>query len=168
MNHTPRAIPAWTPSPKAFRFLRFLVIGNIIPLEDWTLDEALVAFERARADHPLGFAKSIYVGGRHIGDVWAYSLAEETAATCGVSLVIFDKKLWGKGIGSQVLDTFVSDLFGRHEIDCVVAYTFESNARSLAACLKAGFSVAERFQEEDGVWSCRLERRRPRSADVER
>ena len=71
----------------------------------------------------------------------------------------FEKKLWGKGIGSQAAKLFLPEVFSRYQINKMGAFTYADNLSSIEALKKAGFREVERFEEE-GRMSVYLEAQR--------
>jgi RimJ/RimL family protein N-acetyltransferase len=82
--------------------------------------------------------------------VWA-ALVEQGQGVAGVDLFIADEELTGKGLGTEVLRSFVRDVvFADPEIRACVADPELENAASLRAFEKAGFRrVREFFDPEE-------------------
>ena len=64
------------------------------------------------------------------------------------SFLIFEKRLWGKGVGSQAARLFCQEVFSRYAILKLGAFAYMENVCSLRALEKAGFREKERFLEE--------------------
>jgi RimJ/RimL family protein N-acetyltransferase len=129
-------------------------IQEMFPFERETLEDALNNFEEYSTDESTGYGRSIWVEENYVGDVWAYCI--DTKEKTGlISIVIFNKEFWTKGIGSKALRTFIPAVFKRYPINNLQAYTFSKNVASIKCLGKIGFEIADEF-EEDGIWSKRL------------
>ena len=85
-----------------------------------------------------------------------YSIDEINEKQAFISIVIFDKLYWGKGIGKYVLKTFCNTIFQRYSINKLCAFTYKTNLKSVKALESVGFNIIEEF-DEDGVSSYYLE-----------
>ena len=108
-------------------------IRKRIPLQDISLEKALRQFEASR---------------------------QPDATSFGMCFLIFEKRLWGKGVGSQAARLFCQEVFSRYAIRRLGAFAYAENVCSLRALEKAGFREKERFLEE-GRLSVYLEWRKP-------
>ena len=135
-------------------------IRRRIPLQALSLEEALRQFEISRQPGAGSFGMCIEADGRYVGDVWCYGIHEEDGKMAMFSFVIFEKDLWGKGVGSEAARLFCMEALSRYEIRKLGAFTYAENIRSLRALEKAGFREKERFPEE-GRPSVYLEWQRP-------
>jgi aminoglycoside 6'-N-acetyltransferase len=112
----------------------------------------------------------ILLHGRPVGMIETYlvsdhpeweAIVEVGEGVAGVDLLIGEPELVGRGLGPQVLETFVREVvFARPETRACVAAVEEANRRSWRAFEKAGFRHV-RDVEEDGLPHrlMRLERR---------
>ncbi len=72
---------------------------------------------------------------------YARAVGEDPAACAGLDLLIGEPSALGRGLGSGALDKFVTDVvFAESRVTHVVADPAASNARSIRAFEKAGFS----------------------------
>lgn len=103
----------------------------------------------------------ILLDGRPVGFIQAYLVADFPdfaarvglgAGVAGVDLFIGEEELIGKGLGTEVLRTFVRDVvFAEPATSACIADPDVRNAASLRAFEKAGFRrVGEVLEPEDG------------------
>lgn len=123
-------------------------IRSRIPIADLSLEESLRHFEEAQRPGASSFGMSIYADSAYVGDVWCYGIDEWGEKMAMFSFLIFEKSLWGKGVGSAAAKLFLPEIFSRYAIEKVGAFTYADNAASLGALKKAGFQEIERFEEE--------------------
>ena len=67
-----------------------------------------------------------------------------------IDLVIGEKRLWGKGLGTDVIQTLTAFAFMVEEADVVFGVPFDYNARSRKAFEKAGYSFKMKLEEPAG------------------
>lgn len=135
-------------------------IERLFPFSRSTLEDALRQYEQAQMPGAASFGQVILYDGCYVGDVWCYGIDEENEKQAFVSIVMFDKGVWGKGVGSEALRQFCTLVFQRFRIDKLCAFAFKTNTRSERMLKKTGFAEIEEF-EEDGVPSCYYELPRP-------
>lgn len=126
-------------------------LKKLFPFEDISLDEAYAIFDKHLSDESSYFERSIYVNGGYVGDIWCYSIDEKNKEGY-LSIVIFDKNYWNKGVGTEATKQFLKIVFEKYHLDSIKAYTYQSNIRSLKYCEKVGFTISKTF-EKDGVTS---------------
>lgn len=126
-------------------------IRRRIPMRDLSLEEALRQFEASRQPGAGSFGMCIEADGRYVGDVWCYGIDEEDGEMAMFSFVIFEKDLWGKGVGSEAARLFCTEMLSRYEVRKLGAFAYAENIGSLRALEKAGFQERERFQEEGRI-----------------
>jgi len=131
-------------------------IKKLFPFSNSTLNEALCLFEETKKIGSSSFGKVIYVDGNYIGDIWIYGIDEMLEKMAMISIVIFDKKYWNKGIGTSAIEKFKIICFDTYDIDKIGAFTYSSNIGSLRGLKKSGFKVIN-FFVEDGAESVYLE-----------
>jgi len=123
----------------------------------WRCDPELATFDAA---HPFGGSLREYLsifgdelkypspyrrtlavedmGGRHIGNVMYYNVDYSRRETeIGVTIGIKDK--WGRGMGTDLIKTFVSHLLDTTILDRVYLKTLDWNVRAQRCFEKAGF-----------------------------
>lgn len=133
-------------------------IQQLFPFSIESLEDALKLYEESLKDGALSYGKVIYYGNKYIGDIWCYGIDEINEKMAMLSIVIFEKELWGRGIASQVTKDFIKEVFSKYKIDKVGAFTYTFNDRSIILLEKAGFTKVETFIE-DGIESIYLEKR---------
>ncbi len=131
-------------------------ILEMFPSSTKSLSQAISLFEESLQDEAKSFGRIILADHRYIGDIWCYCIDEENEHHAMLSIVIFDKAYWTKGVASSVIPLFLEDVFSRYRIDSIGAFTFASNLASRKALQNSGFSELESFIE-DGQESVYLE-----------
>lgn len=132
-------------------------LRDLFPFQDITLDESIKQFEASLESGARSYGKIITVDEQYIGDIWCYSIDEVKEKSCFLSIVIFDKAYWGKGIGSEAIEVFCNEIANRYAIDKICAFTYKHNVGSVRTLEKTGFSCIEEFVE-DGIASYYLEK----------
>lgn len=89
--------------------------------------------------------------------MWCYAI-DKFRREAFVSILIFNKKLWGKGIGQKALELFLYTVRTKFGIHTMKLYSYESNKRAVNCFRKSGFTIGKRF-DENGVWSYLMVRR---------
>ena len=103
----------------------------------------------------------ILLDGRPVGFIQSYLLADHPdfaalvelgAGVAGVDLFLGEEELTGKGLGTEVLRSFVRDVvFANPEVTACIADPDVRNAASIRAFEKAGFRrVGEFLEPSDG------------------
>jgi RimJ/RimL family protein N-acetyltransferase len=125
----------------------------------------LQTMEQVEADHlpsidgaELSYHYVIVVGDRPIGMIQWYLASDFPEwdeivgvgeGVAGVDVLIGEEDAVGRGLGSEVLRAFVSEIvFAKERIHSVVAGVEAANARSLRAFEKAGFRFMFDYEEE--------------------
>jgi aminoglycoside 6'-N-acetyltransferase len=122
--------------------------------DETTITETLDAIEgRDPSDHYL-----ILVDGRPVGMIQTYLVSDHPEwdallnvgeGVAGVDLLIGEDDLVGRGLGPEVLRAFTRDIvFAKPGTHACVAGVEPSNARSIRAFEKAGFSALLDYEEE--------------------
>ena len=127
-------------------------IEKLFPSTRSTLSEAFKGYEESQKPEARSYGRVIYVDDRYIGDIWCYGIDEISEKQAFVSILIFDKSYWGKGIGRQALTQFCTIVFEKYGIPKLCAFTYSTNQRSIGALESVGFKRMEEFTE-DGVLS---------------
>jgi RimJ/RimL family protein N-acetyltransferase len=131
-------------------------IQKLFPFSIKSLEEALKLYEESLKDGAVSYGKVIYYEGKYVGDIWCYCIDEIDEKMAMMSIVIFEKELWGKGIGAQASIEFIKEVFNKYDIDKIGAFTYSLNNRSIGLLEKIGFNSIETFIE-DGISSKYLE-----------
>jgi len=127
-------------------------IERLFPFNRGTLSDAIKLYEESLKPGARSYGKIISVDNKYIGDVWCYGIDEVVEKLAFVSIVIFDKTYWGKGIGKTVLKQFCELIFDKYDVTKLCAFTYKHNEGSIRALESIGFKMIEEF-EEDGVLS---------------
>jgi RimJ/RimL family protein N-acetyltransferase len=76
-------------------------IERLFPFNRGTLSDAIKLYEKSLKPSGRSFGEVIYMDDKYIGDVWCYGIDEAGEKQAFVSIVIFDKTYWDKGIGKD-------------------------------------------------------------------
>jgi RimJ/RimL family protein N-acetyltransferase len=120
----------------------------LCPIRETSLEDAILLFEQTKNAGASSYGKSIYAENKYIGDVWCYSVDEIEHRNCFVSIVIFEKSYWHKGLGAVALAEFLKIIENKYDIDRICAFTYASNKASKTLLEKVGFKFKEAFEEE--------------------
>ncbi|MBL6991126.1 MAG: GNAT family N-acetyltransferase [Bacteriovoracaceae bacterium] len=126
----------------------------MFPFDAKSLDESIKNYKKYSTDETTSFGRCIHIDDKYIGDIWAYCIDAQNKSGY-LSIVIFNKSYWKKGLGSKVIKDFVNILKNKYDLQKLFAYTFTNNVASIKCLQKVGFETVEDF-EEDGVWSKKL------------
>lgn len=74
-----------------------------------------------------------------IGCVSAYYIDKKTR-WLEIGIIIYKEQFWSKGIGSIALQTWITDIFNRHEVEHVGLTTWSGNERMMRVSLKVGLN----------------------------
>lgn len=132
-------------------------IQRMFPVTTESLEQALALFNESLLEGATSFGKAIYFDHEYIGDVWCYGI-DPSDKFAMLSVVIFAKVHWGKGIATEATGIFITEMFQSYNIERIGAFTFSSNYKSIGLLKKVGFSEIESFVE-DGKESKYLELR---------
>lgn len=124
-------------------------IDAMLPRSVFSVEQALAAFEKTRLPNADSFGRTIYTDEKYIGDVWCYCIQQGGDPEAMLSFCIFEPAYWGNGIATKAVAQFLTEVFSRYPISCIGAFCYESNAASARVLEKCGFSLIERFSEDD-------------------
>ncbi len=131
-------------------------IRAVLPQKAKTLAEALADFEQTQLPGASSYGRTIHIDGQYIGDIWCYCIDKCEEPNAMVSYCIFEPSYYGKGIATEALRLFMSEIRSKFGLKSLGAFTFLSNAASIRVLQKNGFTIREEFVE-DGVKSCYLQ-----------
>lgn len=134
-------------------------LKRLFPFSIDSLEMALDLFEESLKYNASSFGKVIYYKGQYIGDIWCYGIDETDEKMAMLSIVIFEKELWSKGIATVVTNNFIQTVFSIYKIRKIGAFTYSFNNASIRMLEKTGFSEVEEFIE-NGVKSKYFEKQR--------
>lgn len=81
---------------------------------------------------------------------YAREIGEDPASAAGLDVLIGEASAVGRGLGSKAIDAFVTSVIFKHaDVDRVITDPAATNARSIRAFEKAGFTHV-RFATSDG------------------
>lgn len=133
-------------------------IKRLFPFSIESLEKALILFEESLKENVFSYGKVIYFEGKYIGDIWCYDIDERKEKMAMLSVVIFEKELWGKGIATESTKAFVKEVFNKFDIEKIGSFTYSNNYGSIGLLKKVGFFEIETFIE-DGIESIYFEMR---------
>ncbi len=122
-------------------------IKRLFPISIKSFEEALILFEKSLKKDASSYGKVIYFEGKYIGDIWCYCIDESDEKMAMLSIVIFEKELWGKGIATKAAKIFIEEVFDKFDIEKIGAFTYSNNYASIGLLKKAGFVEIEEFVE---------------------
>ena len=131
-----------------FRATRDPEVHKYLPQKATSESEALADFEKTQQPGATSYGRTVYADGRYIGDVWCYCIQQDEPNAM-VSYCIFDKVYWGKGIATEALRMFLSEITDRFGLKSVGAFTYSENESSIRVLLKNGFTDEETFIEDN-------------------
>lgn len=130
-----------------FRATRDQEVQKYLPQKAATEMEALADFEKTQQPGAASYGRTIYVDGRHVGDIWCYGIQQEDPNAM-ISYCIFDKTCWNKGIATKALHMFLPEIADKFNIKSIGAFTYSANKSSVKVLLKNGFTDVETFVED--------------------
>lgn len=122
-------------------------IKKLFPFNIESLEEALILFQESLKEGALSYGKVIYFKGKYIGDIWCYGIDESNEKMSMLSIVIFEKELWGRGIATEATKAFIKEVFHRFHIEKIGAFTYFYNYGSIGLLEKVGFVEIDTFVE---------------------
>ena len=127
-------------------------IQTMIPQTARTVEQAIANFEKTLLPNATSFGRTVYCDDVYVGDIWCYCINHEEEPNAMLSYCIFDKALWGKGVATEALSQFLSEIVPRFGLKTVGAFGYCNNKASLRVLEKNGFFCMETFVE-DGMES---------------
>jgi len=127
-------------------------IKRLFPFSTKSLEEALMLFKQSQKDNALSYGKVIYFEGSYVGDIWCYGIDESDEKMAMLSVVVFEKELWGKGIATEAAKVFIKEVLNKYHIEKLGAFTYSNNYGSIGLLEKVGFVEIDTFVE-DGIES---------------
>lgn len=131
-------------------------IKKLFPFSTESLEQSLTLFDASLKKNASSYGKVIYYEDKYVGDIWCYSIDETHEKMGMLSIVIFEKEMWGKGIGAEAAKIFIREVFDKFNIEKIGAFVYSNNYRSIGLLKNAGFAEVETFSEE-GIESMYLE-----------
>jgi len=127
-------------------------IMAMIPQTANTVEKAVADFRKTQLPGATSFGRTIYADGEYVGDVWCYCIDPDDEPNAMLSFCIFEKSHWGKGIATEALAQFLTEIAPRFRLKTVGAFAYCANAASARVMEKNGFVKMEEFTE-DGILS---------------
>ncbi len=126
-------------------------IQRMFPATIKSLQQALTLFAQTLRENADSFGRVIYLDEKYVGDVWCYSI-DRQQKTAMLSIVIFTKEHWGKGIAAWAMREFIQEVHERYGLERLGAFTYASNRRSISLLEKVGFLEMD-FFVQNGIES---------------
>lgn len=123
-------------------------IQKLFPFTTNSLEKSLRLFDESLKEDALSYGKVIYYDNNYIGDIWCYCIDESNEKMAMISIVIFEKELWGKGIATIAAKEFIEEVFNRYDITKIGAFTYSNNYGSIGLLQNNNFIEVDTFIEE--------------------
>lgn len=123
-------------------------IRRMLPQKAQTLAEALADFAKAQRPGATSFGRTIDADGRYVGDVWVYAIDRNDTPNAMLSYCVFDQSVWRKGVATEAVRQFLTEVCEKYSLSTVGAFTYAANTASIRVLEKCGFVLAEEFSEE--------------------
>jgi ribosomal-protein-alanine N-acetyltransferase len=127
-------------------------IQRLFPFSTTSLEEAFQFFEVSCSLDAASYGRIIIYNGQYVGDIWCYGIDETVEKMAMLSIVLFEKSIWGNGVGTLAGAMFLQEIFQNYRIEKVGAFTYSSNIASIGLLKRLGFQEIEEFIE-DGIFS---------------
>ncbi|GKX66466.1 GNAT family N-acetyltransferase [Inconstantimicrobium mannanitabidum] len=127
-------------------------IQKLFPFTTNSLEKSLRLFDESVKEDALSYGKVIYYDNKYIGDIWCYCIDESNKKMAMLSIVIFEKELWGKGIATIAAKKFIEEVFNKYHIIKIGAFTYSNNYGSIGLLQNNNFVEVDTFIE-DGIAS---------------
>lgn len=127
-------------------------IMAMLPQNAETVEQAVADFHKTCLPDASSYGRTIYADREYVGDVWCYCIDPEEEPNAMLSYCIFEKSHWGKGIATEALAQFLTEIVPRFSLKTVGAFAYCANTASVRVLEKNGFVKMEEFTE-DGILS---------------
>lgn len=118
-------------------------IKSVLPLRAQTVDEALADFRQTLLPGAASYGRTIYLDDAYVGDIWCYCIAPADDPQAMLSYCVFDRTVQNRGVATQAVALFLSELSSRFGLNRIGAFTFLTNPASVRVLEKNGFILAE-------------------------
>lgn len=92
-------------------------IEKLFPRSVDSLKRSIDLFEKSQCDNASSYGQVIYIDQQYIGDIWIFGIDESDEKMAMLSIVIFDKDYWGKGVGTIAISEFSKKCFNKYKIE---------------------------------------------------
>ncbi len=120
-----------------------------------------VRYSREELEYPSARSMRFAIDthdGKHIGNCMFYDL-DRRSGEAELGIMIGDRDYWGKGYGTDAVDTLLYYMFARVALNRVYLHTLDWNVRAQRSFAKAGFHVV-RSVRRSGMDFIQMEVRR--------
>lgn len=118
-------------------------IQSVLPLRAQTVDEALADFRQTLLPGAASYGRTIYLDDAYVGDIWCYCIAPADDPQAMLSYCVFDRTAQSRGVATQAVALFLSELSSRLGLNRIGAFTYLTNPASVRVLEKNGFILAE-------------------------
>lgn len=127
-------------------------IRRMIPSSASCLEQALALFERSQEPGATSFGRTVYADGAYVGDVWCFGMDAQDTPQAMLSYCLFEKECWGKGVATEAVRLFLTELAEGFGLTCIGAHTWADNTASCRVLEKCGFFLTEEGVDEGRAW----------------
>lgn len=127
-------------------------IRKVLPQKAQTVEEAIEDYQKNLLLEATSYGKIILADDKYIGDIWCYCIDSTDTPNAMLSYCIFEPTYWNKGITTEAIRLFISEMRERYSIHSIGAFTFADNLPSIRVLEKNGFVMLEKFTE-NGILS---------------
>lgn len=124
-------------------------LQRLFSFQNNTLEETIKLYEDSLLENAKSYGETIYVDDCYVGDIWCYSIDETYEKNCFISIVIFDKNYWNRGIATIALSEFNKIIANKYAINRICAFTYKFNMASRNLLEKNNFKYVEEFKEDN-------------------
>ncbi len=122
-------------------------IKTVLPQKAKTVEEALQDYYLSLLPSSASYGRTIQADGRHVGDIWCYSMRDEDGPDAMLSFCVFEKEMWNRGIATSAVRLFLREIAAKYSLHTIGAFTYSDNHASVAVLEKNGFILKEEFKE---------------------
>lgn len=126
---------AWQADPELARLTATIAIT--ISLTDYLVEYAKQINHKHLSKHLFAIKTC---KGKHIGNCACYGI-DKTKGEAEIGIMIGDRRYWGKGYGTNVVNSLVQYTFSQIKSVRIRLKTLESNKRAQKCFFKCGFTV---------------------------
>ncbi len=128
-------------------FRSFLSPSALLPISQTEEDGIIDGFMNPKNESNSYTFAITTLQGKYLGGCSYFNFNHE-AGTVWIGIAIGDKKYWGKGYGTDALNTLLLLLFNEHNTRKVLLNVFDFNERGIASYKKLGFKEEGRLKQQ--------------------
>ena len=131
-----------------FARARQKTIQATLPQKARTVEEALRDYRATLLPGAASYGRTILADGAYVGDVWCYCIDQAGTPGAMLSYCVFEPSYWSRGVATEAVSLFLTEVKERYGLSTVGAFTFADNRASIKVLEKNGFFLAEEFRED--------------------